>query len=477
MLDMSTKTDQDPRALPKKPAIRTAGQKMFDQCMAALNAGIARFDDPRAGRHNTKYSMREIALGAFSVFFMRNESFLESQRNLESAQGINNLRCLFGVDQIPTDNHIRNILDTVPPQLIESVFKEILSYLSECKIMEDFHAWDGHVLIALDGTQYHSSKNICCEQCSKAEHKNGSVTYSHTAILPVIVKPGKSHVLSLFPEFVVPQDGHEKQDCEIAAAKRLICRNAEDYRKLNTIILGDDLYSNQPFCTVLIEEKLDFIFTCKPTSHKIMFGLIDELSEHRGVEELKIQRKEKSKFVTDTYRFVDKIPIRGGADALDVNWFELTTTDGNGKILYHNSFATSLCLTKENIVAICECGRARWKIENENNNVLKNLGYNLEHNFGHGQQHLSSMLATLNIIAFLTHTAIELVDADFQKLVSKLKRSNVFKHVAVLTCYVCYGGLQDLLRFMTDAFDQLNLPPKTGEIFYHPAFHPPNDSS
>ena len=51
-----------------------------------------------------------------------------------------------------------------------------------------------------------------------------------------------------------------------------------------------------------------------------------------------------------------------------------------------------------------DCGRARWKIENENNNTLKTAGYHLEHNFGHGKQYLASLLATMNILAFLFHT-------------------------------------------------------------------------
>ena len=52
----------------------------------------------------------------------------------------------------------------------------------------------------------------------------------------------------------------------------------------------------------------------------------------------------------------------------------------------------------------------RWKIENEGINVLKGQGYHVEHNFGHGKQYLSQVFLVLNLLAFLLHTALELVD-------------------------------------------------------------------
>lgn len=477
MFGMNTKKLASKKTERREPCIKTAGQQLFDYVQASMDRAIGEFPDPRAGHHNTKYNMKEISYGGFSVFFMRNSSFLESQRYMESAQGINNMRCMFGVEQIPTDNHIRSILDEVAPIYLEPVFEELLSYLIENKTIEDFYVNDNRLLIALDGTQYHSSPNIKCDNCSVAEHSNGSITYSHTAVLPVIVKPGKSQVLSLFPEFVIPQDGHKKQDCEIAASKRLVAKNASKYRDLNAILLGDDLYCCHPFCKLLLDEKIDFIFTCKPTSHKILFKLIDELQENGGIESVEIQQKEKGKLVTCLYKFANKVPIRSGVDSVDVNWCEITITDTEGNVHYHSTFATSLSLSKENVAQICEYGRGRWKIENENNNTLKNLGYNLEHNFGHGQKHLASILATFNVLAFFLHSALELVDEDFQKLVAKLKRSKVFQHTAVLTCYICYGGLQDMFRFMTDSFEELNSPPPIGEVFYHPAFYGSFDSS
>ena len=94
-------------------------------------------------------------------------------------------------------------------------------------------------------------------------------------------------------------------------------------------------------------------------------------------------------------------------------------------------------------------GCARWKIENENNHVLKTKGYHLEHNFGHGKEHLSSLLATLNLLAFARHTLLELTDADYQLIRGKVgARRTFFEHLRALTTYLPFENWTRLLDFM-----------------------------
>ena len=109
-------------------------------------------------------------------------------------------------------------------------------------------------------------------------------------------------------------------------------------------------------------------------------------------------------------RWLEDVPLRDGADAMTVNWLEIEIVDGAGKLTYRNSFVTDLPVSAETVAELAACGRARWKIENESFNVLKTKGYNLEHNFGHGQQHLAAVLATMNLLAFAFHTVCELAD-------------------------------------------------------------------
>ena len=211
------------------------------------------------------------------------------------------------------------------------------------------------------------------------------------------------------PEFIIPQDGHEKQDCEIAASKRLLMVDGATFKKLHVTILGDDLYCHQPFCELVLEEGLDFILTCKEPSHLTLYEYVDLLKE--DVQTVVVTRYEGKIEYKDTYRFLNNVPLRDEKNALEVNWCELITTrvgDDSGKKLYKNAFATNFVITKKNVKQIVKDGRTRWKIENENNNTLKTKGYNLEHNFGHGEKNLSSLLLALNLVAFLFHTALEL---------------------------------------------------------------------
>jgi hypothetical protein len=147
--------------------------------------------------------------------------------------------------------------------------------------------------------------------------------------------------------------------------------------------------------------------------------------------------------------YAQAIPRRDGDDALWVNWCELTTTDEKGHVLYHNSFATSLALDDRQVSEVVAAGCSRWKIENENNKTLKTKGYHFEHNYGHGQQHLSSVSASLIILAFLVHTVLEWMDGQYQLLRRKLpSRRRLFGDIRTLTSYLCFESWEALMTFM-----------------------------
>src|SRR5262249_44477123 len=77
-------------------------------------------------------------------------------------------------------------------------------------------------------------------------------------------------------------------------------------------------------------------------------------------------------------------------------------------------------VSKRNVYHLMRGGRARWKIENETFNTLKNQGYNFEHNYGHGTQNLSVVFATLMRLAFLVDQTQQLCCALFQAVWAKL---------------------------------------------------------
>ena len=217
--------------------------------------------------------------------------------------------------------------------------------------------------MALDGTQTFSSKHICCPNCFVTHHSKGTTTYSHTAITAVIVAPGNPHVISLEPEFITPQDGHEKQDCENAAAKRWLAQYGLAYQQHGVCVLGDDLYCKQPLCEAILAQQMNFILIGKPDSHQTLYEWIAGLQNRH---EVTIKRCQGKTHYIDTYRFVNQVPLRDGEDALKVNGCELTTTGvEDDQVIYRNAFATNHSLTADNVLEIVRDGRARWKSENE----------------------------------------------------------------------------------------------------------------
>ena len=213
----------------------------FNDLVGCLRQVLAGLPDRRKGK-NRSYAMEDFGLSAFSVFFTQSPSFLAYQKAMQAARGQNNAQNFFEIEEIPSDNQIRQMLDPVPPQKLYPVYDQIYDRLREHGILQTFRGVNDSTLIALDGTWYHSSQKIHCPCCSHLEHKSGEITYYHSAVTPVIVAPGQSEVIALRPEFITPQDGHTKQDCEIAASKRWLEQNATRYLDSGPVtLLGDDL--------------------------------------------------------------------------------------------------------------------------------------------------------------------------------------------------------------------------------------------
>lgn len=421
----------------------------FNRLVAHLRATVEQFPDQRTG-DDVVYSMADAALGAFSVFFTQCPSFLDFQRSLEVTGGRSNAQTLFQMTQIPSDNQIRNLLDPVPPSTVFPVFSHAVDTLQELGHLEPYRSINKDLLIALDGTRYFSSPTLHCDHCNVTHPRNGTVTYSHTVVTPVIVAAGNPRVIPLEPAFVTPQDGHKKQDCENAAAKRWLAEYGARYAALGVTILGDDLYCKQPLCEAFLQQGLNFILVCKPDSHKTLYEWLEGLEVTGNLQTLEVPRRKGKHHYTDRYRFTNQVPLRDGEGALEINWGELTTIRGDGKIVYKNAFATNHPITEENVADIVQDGRARWKVENENNNTLKTKGYHLTHNFGHGKKHLSALLATFNLLAFLFHTLLDLMDERYQRLRNFLPRKRFFNDLRALTCYLCFDSWDALMAFMIE---------------------------
>lgn len=426
--------------------------KTWEQHLAHFRQVVGEFPDRRTG-DNTSYSMEDFGLAAFSVFFTQCPSFLAHQKAMQRAKGRSNAQSLFHLEAIPCDNQVRQTLDQVPPEKLFACYDAAFQSLNETGQLESWRLLANKLLITLDGTWYYSSQKIDCPNCSCLEHKSGDKTYYHSAVTPVIVAPGHEHAIPLRPEFITPQDGHTKQDCEIAAGKRWLEKNSAQYAPLRAILMGDDLYCHQPFCRQTVLHGFDFIFVCKPDSHTTLYNWVN-LLQRPDLGALTARVKVGAHFHTYSYRYANGVPLAEGQDALKVNWCEVTVTDHKGKVIYHNGWATNLTITDQNVAAIVAAGRARWKIENENNNTLKTKGYHLEHNFGHGKKHLSSLLAAMNILAFLYHTFLSFTDEHYRLIRATLPtRQTFFDDLRALTRYLLFESWDALMDFMMQGLE------------------------
>lgn len=387
------------------------------------------------------YTMSDIGLSAFSLFFMGSASFLDHQRRLEEGHGRSNCQTLFGMSKIPTDPHIRQMLDGAPTAAFDPLFHEIIGTEG---VLDPFKRLDNRTLIALDGTEHFCSRKIHCPCCSTRKRADGGTEYFHAFLGASIVAPGHQQVLPLPPEFIAPQDGAEKQDCERTAAKRWLTRQGSVVRHLRPVFLGDDLFACQPIATAIQQAGGAFILTCKPSSHRTiteyLYGAKPE--QHRATAVIPGKGR-----VTTLYRWLSGVPLRATDDAIEVTWFSIEIQNAKGKRTYFNSFVTDLEVTAATVADIAACGRSRWKIENETFNVLKTNGYNLEHNFGHGRETLASVLVTLNLLAFGFHTAARLAVLAWRKaVIARGPTYRFFEHLRTVTVYVVFENWDHLLR-------------------------------
>ena len=427
----------------------------FTSLVSCLKDVVASIEDSRTGT-NCVYSLEDIFLSAFSVFFTQSPSFLSHQKLMQQSKGKNNSKSVFGIKNIPSDTHIRRTLDKVNPTILYSVFWEMFSRLSQSNLLPDFHFLDSQLLIAIDGTSHFSSNTIRCHKCSSMNHKNGDTTYFHNSLMAVIVCPNNNQVINLAPELLMPQENTTKQDSESSAMKRWVSINAKYLSNHKVTFLGDDLYSNQPMIKTLQEGGFHYIFTCKEPSHRYLYEVLSFLESRNSVkqlEEVKYEGHKNPRKMIYQYRFCNDVPLRKEYP-ITGNWAELIIFDENGKRKFKTACVTDHKITELNVVDIIRANRSRWKIENENNNQLKTRGYHLEHNFGHGKENLTSVLLLMNLLAFLFHTILHLTDTAYRAIRQvRGRRQAFFDDIKTLMCYLYFDDWIHLLNFMVERLE------------------------
>ena len=391
-------------------APKTRKHLSADALFSLVRSGFATIPDSR--RDHGDIALADALMSAFAMFSLKAPSLLAFDK--ERAEG--NLHTIYGIERVPCDTHMREILDPVSPKWLRPVFKSVLRQLQRGKALEAMAFLDGHYLLALDGTGYFSSTTIHCASCLQKVHRNGSVTYAHQMLGAAIIHPDVRAVIPLMPEPIGKHDGTAKNDCERNAAKRFIVKLRQDHPHLKFIVTEDSLSSNAPHIETLHNHALHYILGVKEGDHGFLFQQV-QAAEQAGRVTF-YERHDRAAGVRHRFRFVNDVPLNASNVDVRVNFIEYWEM-GDAKV-QHFSWVTDLRVSRRNVFHLMRGGRARWKIENETFNTLKNQGYNFEHNYGHGTQNLSVVFATVMMLAFLVDQAQQLCCALFQAVWAKL---------------------------------------------------------
>jgi hypothetical protein len=381
-----------------------------DALFRFIRNSFATIPDHRKGA--VDIALPDALMAGFALFSLKSPSLLAFDK--QRVEG--NLTTIYGIQHVPCDTAMRESLDPVAPEALRPVFRHVFRQLQRGKALEKMTFLDGHYLLALDGTGYFSSQTIHCDSCLQKVHRNGTITYYHQLLGAVLLHPECREVIPLMPEPIMNHDGTGKNDCERNAAKRFIAKLRRDHPHLKFIVTEDSLSSNAPHIETLHDAGCHYILGVKAGDHAHLFTQVQAAEAAGAVTSY--ERHDRATGVVHRFRFVNAMPLNASRADIRVNFIEYWEITPDQ--VQHFSWVTDVRVSTRNVYKLMQGGRARWKIENETFNTLKNPGYNFEHNYGHGEKNLAVVFATLMLLAFLVDQTQQLCCALFQAVWAKL---------------------------------------------------------
>jgi hypothetical protein len=339
-------------------AIHPKTQLSFRALRDVLSHQIQRIPDSRQPS-KTAYSLHDSYMSGFALFFLQDPSLLEFQRRFHERLQRNNLSTVFGIKDIPGDSQLRDVIDEHDYEPLNEVFGKYFRRLQRGNHLKAYRYLGKYYLVSIDGTEYFGSEKIHCERCLRSE-KKGVVRYFHHIVQATVVHPSKRQVIPLAPEFIRNTERGATQDCEINAGKRLIPKLRAAHRQLPMVVVGDSLYSKDPFIRLLKKHGMRFILGVKPKDHKSLTEDIEGLRRGGLLEKYEWKDTKGSCY---RYEWVNGIPLNGHLKGEVVNYIEFRILNAEGEQTYHNSWATDIEVSRENVKDLVKGGRARWKIE------------------------------------------------------------------------------------------------------------------
>ena len=370
-------------------------------------------------KKTAKIPLVDHLMSGLAIFGLKYPSLLQFDQGRADPIIRHNLQTLYGIEQAPCDTYLRERLDDLDPRTLRKSFTKAFGLLQRGKGLEGFDYLNNHYLLSVDGTGYFSSDQIQCENCCAKHHRDGRITYYHQMLGAALVHPDHKEVFPIAPEPIMKQDGATKNDCERNAAKRLLTDVRREHPHLKLIVLEDALASNGPHIRHLQELNLRFILGAKASDHQYLFDWVNTSRQTQWYEYTDESN------TLHRFRFLNGVPLNDANYDLEVNFIEYWEVSKSGKT-QHFSWVTDFVITQDRLTPLMRAGRARWRIENETFNTLKNHGYHFEHNFGHGYHHLSTVLAYLMMLAFLLDQIQQRCCGLFQRAMKKEKYRRYF---------------------------------------------------
>lgn len=408
-----------------------------------VRSGFETIQDERADNHTI--TLADGLMSAFAMFSLKDSSLLafDERRKREG-----NLRRVYGINAIPCDTQLRTMLDEVNPDALRPLYTAVFQQIQRGNVLDKLVFLEGCYLLSLDGTGYFSSQRVHCPSClEKTNSQTGDITYAHHLLGGAIVHPDYAEVVPLAPEAIIRQDGETKNDCERNAAKRFFEKLRHDHPHLRLIIVEDGLSSNAPHIRELHKHHLHYILGVKPGDHPFLFGYLaqahqaGQTTDYECTQDGRVHR----------FRFLNQVPLNEANQAVLVNFVEYWEI--SSAQTQHFSWITDLTVTTATLFPIMRGGRARWKVENETFNTLKNQGYHFEHNFGHGDHNLSVVMAMVMLLAFLVDQVQQLACELFQAVLTKEgSRKRLWEHLRALFYTLDFVCMEDIFYALLYGF-------------------------
>lgn len=403
---------------------------------------------------SSPYSWQDCLMSALAVFNLKFPSLLKFMDSQDKPFIRRNLRSLYGVTNVPSDTQLRERLDLLLPKQIRGPFKVIFGHLQRSKVLERYQVLNGYYALSVDGTGQYSSKSIHCKECCQKQHRNGETTYYHHLLAGAIVHPDEKVVIPVAPEPITKRDGVKKNDCERNAGKRFLVNFRQDHPRLKTLVVEDALAANHPHLSLLDSLSMAYIVGVKPGDHTFLF---DWVARAKGEQ----FSQSDAKNTQHQFKITRDVPLNDTHYDYRVTVIEYCEEKANGK-RQNFSWVTSLDITQENAYEAMRVARARWKIENETFNTLKNQGYNFEHNYGHGKWHLCSVMSMLMLLSFLIDQVQQAVCRHYQRARKSCgPLYDLQQKIRVLIDFVCWENWIDLYKCIADPIEH---PPPVGRL-------------